>query len=42
MRTLPAKGVRLLEIQTDRKADAAYRKKLFTTVADQVGKSFVQ
>ncbi|MBP8256507.1 MAG: 2-succinyl-5-enolpyruvyl-6-hydroxy-3-cyclohexene-1-carboxylic-acid synthase [Opitutaceae bacterium] len=42
VRTLPAKGVRLLEIQTDRKADAAYRKKLFTTVADQVGKSFVQ
>nr|MBP7142818.1 2-succinyl-5-enolpyruvyl-6-hydroxy-3-cyclohexene-1-carboxylic-acid synthase [Opitutaceae bacterium] len=34
--TLPAKGVRLLEIRTDRKADAAYRRRLFANVADQV------
>lgn len=33
--TLPTKGVRLLEIRSDRRADAAFRKKLFATVADQ-------
>lgn len=40
--TLPAKGVRLLEIHTDRKADAAYRKKLFATVAAQVSDALVR
>ncbi len=40
--TLPAKGVRLLEIRTDRKADAAYRKKLFATAAAQVSDALVR
>ena len=31
--TLPGAGVRVLEIRTDRKRDAAFRKKLFATVA---------
>lgn len=30
---LPAKGVRVLEIRTDRKCDAAFRKELFASVA---------
>jgi len=33
---LPRRGVRLLELRTDGKRDAAIRKKLFAAVADQV------
>lgn len=40
--TLPLKGVRLLEVRTDRKADAAFRKKLFASVAAQVSEVLVR
>lgn len=33
----PAKGIRLLEIKTDRKADAAFRKHVFASIADALG-----
>jgi len=36
-RTLPTEGVRVWEIRTDRKADAAYRKKLFSRLATEIG-----
>ena len=34
--TLPSSGVRVLEIRTERKRDAAYRKKLFAQIAGEV------
>ncbi|MBE7540105.1 MAG: 2-succinyl-5-enolpyruvyl-6-hydroxy-3-cyclohexene-1-carboxylic-acid synthase [Opitutaceae bacterium] len=36
---LPASGVRLLEVRTDRKSDAAFRKALFAQVAARVGEA---
>jgi 2-succinyl-5-enolpyruvyl-6-hydroxy-3-cyclohexene-1-carboxylate synthase len=36
MAKLPKRGIRVLEIRTDRKADAAFRKKLFADAADAV------
>jgi 2-succinyl-5-enolpyruvyl-6-hydroxy-3-cyclohexene-1-carboxylate synthase len=33
---LPARGIRILEIKTDRKHDASYRKKLFADLAARV------
>lgn len=38
VRSLPTSGVRLLEITTDRKADAAYRKREFARLAAEVGR----
>ncbi len=38
VRTLPLSGVRLLEIKTNRKADAAYRKREFARLAAEVGR----
>jgi 2-succinyl-5-enolpyruvyl-6-hydroxy-3-cyclohexene-1-carboxylate synthase len=35
--TLPASGIRVLEVKTDRKADAAMRKQLFADVATVLG-----
>jgi len=35
--TLPAQGIRVLEVTTDRKRDAALRKKLFATAAQAAG-----
>jgi len=35
--TLPASGIRMLEVMTDRKADAAFRKQLFAEVAAGLG-----
>jgi 2-succinyl-5-enolpyruvyl-6-hydroxy-3-cyclohexene-1-carboxylate synthase len=37
--TLPASGVRVLEIRTDRKSDAATRKALFAKAAESVGQA---
>jgi 2-succinyl-5-enolpyruvyl-6-hydroxy-3-cyclohexene-1-carboxylate synthase len=37
--TLPASGVRVLEIRTDRKRDAAARKALFAKAAESVGRA---
>jgi 2-succinyl-5-enolpyruvyl-6-hydroxy-3-cyclohexene-1-carboxylate synthase len=37
--TLPASGIRVLEIRTDRKRDAARRKQLFAAVAAAAGKA---
>jgi 2-succinyl-5-enolpyruvyl-6-hydroxy-3-cyclohexene-1-carboxylate synthase len=34
----PRRGIRVLEVRTDRKKDAAWRKKLFADVAARVGK----
>jgi 2-succinyl-5-enolpyruvyl-6-hydroxy-3-cyclohexene-1-carboxylate synthase len=34
---LPKRGVRILEIRTDRKRDAAFRKKLLAEAAETVG-----
>ena len=35
--TLPASGIRVLEVPTDRQADAAMRKQLFADVAAVLG-----
>lgn len=35
---LPRRGIRVLEVRTDRKKDAAWRKRLFADVATKVGK----
>jgi 2-succinyl-5-enolpyruvyl-6-hydroxy-3-cyclohexene-1-carboxylate synthase len=35
--TLPPRGIRVLELVTDRKADAARRKQLFADIADNIG-----
>jgi 2-succinyl-5-enolpyruvyl-6-hydroxy-3-cyclohexene-1-carboxylate synthase len=37
--TLPAQGIRVLEFKTDRKRDAAFRKKLFAETASLVAKA---
>lgn len=37
VRTLPTNGIRVLEVKTDRKADAAKRRQLFTEVAAVLG-----
>jgi len=37
LKALPASGIRVLEIRTDRRRDVAFRKALFATVAKQVG-----
>lgn len=37
VRELPAQGLRVLEVRTDRKLDAATRKRLFRAVAEQIG-----
>jgi 2-succinyl-5-enolpyruvyl-6-hydroxy-3-cyclohexene-1-carboxylate synthase len=34
---LPASGIRVLEVRTDRRNDTAFRKNLFATVAKQLG-----
>ena len=36
VRKLPTRGLRLVEVRTDRKRDAAYRKKLFAQIAEKL------
>ena len=38
LRRLPAQGVRLLEVRTDRRHDAGFRKTLFSQVADKLNR----
>jgi 2-succinyl-5-enolpyruvyl-6-hydroxy-3-cyclohexene-1-carboxylate synthase len=38
--TLPAAGLRVLELRTDRKLDAAFRKELFLTASQTAEQAF--